>query len=74
MSQSNRPELRPVLTLALQGLLLVASASYLAWLSWGQWCDPLIDFGVQLYLPWRVAEGEILYRDLDYYPGMKGSH
>ena len=29
-------------------------------LSWRRWPDPLIDFGQQLYVPWRLSRGAIL--------------
>lgn len=32
--------------------------------SWRKWPDPLIDFGRELYLPWRISQGAVLYRDL----------
>jgi hypothetical protein len=35
-------------------------------LSWRRWPDVLIDFGMQLYLPWRISEGDVLYRDVMY--------
>ena len=38
-------------------------------LSWRKWTDPLIDFGVQLYLPERLASGDVLYRDVMYLTG-----
>lgn len=34
-----------------------------AW-SWRKWPDPLIDFGRELYLPWQITRGGVLYRDL----------
>jgi hypothetical protein len=34
-----------------------------AW-SWGTWPDPLVDFGRELYVPWRVSEGEVFGRDV----------
>ena len=33
-------------------------------LSWRRWPDILIDYGHELYVPWRIAEGERLYTDL----------
>jgi len=33
--------------------------------SWRRWPDPLIDFGRELYVPWRLAQGAVLYRDAD---------
>lgn len=32
--------------------------------SWLKWPDPIVDFGQQLYVPWRLAAGEKLYRDI----------
>ena len=37
--------------------------------SWAKWPDVLVDFGQQLYLPWRLAEGQRLYADLAYFHG-----
>jgi hypothetical protein len=33
--------------------------------SWRKWIDPMIDFGRELYLPWRISHGAVLYRDVD---------
>jgi hypothetical protein len=40
-----------------------------AWLTWGKWPDLLVDFGEQLYLPWRLSVGSVLYRDVMYLTG-----
>jgi hypothetical protein len=45
--------------LALASLALVFIAT-----SWRKWPDPLIDFGRELYVPWRLANGALLYRDV----------
>lgn len=37
---------------------------YFLTVSWRKWPDPQIDFGTQLYAPWRLAEGDVLYRDV----------
>src|SRR5580765_937542 len=37
--------------------------------TWGTWPDPLVDFGGELYVPWRLAEGDVLYRDVAYFTG-----
>lgn len=42
---------------------VVVFAALLVW-SWRKWPDPLIDFGRELYLPWQINEGRVLYRDL----------
>jgi hypothetical protein len=33
--------------------------------SWRRWPDPLIDFGRELYIPWRLAHGAVFYRDVE---------
>src|SRR5579863_2050175 len=38
-------------------------------LSWETWPDVIIDFGREVYVPWRLSEGEVLYRDLAYFNG-----
>lgn len=42
-------------------LLIFISASILTWKRYG---DPLHDFGMQLYVPWRISLGERLYTDI----------
>lgn len=44
-------------------IVLAATAAGLAW-SWRTWPDPAIDFGRELYVPWRLSEGDALYRDI----------
>jgi hypothetical protein len=41
----------------------------LLWRGWGGWNDVLVDFGRELYVPWRLSEGEVLYRDIAYFNG-----
>lgn len=50
-------------------LILAVIFIIAATLSWRKWTDPLIDFGVQLYLPERLAAGDVLYRDVAYLTG-----
>jgi hypothetical protein len=38
-------------------------AGLLAW-SWRKWPDPLVDFGRELYIPWQITEGKVLFRDI----------
>jgi hypothetical protein len=38
-------------------------AALVAW-SWRKWPDPLIDFGRELYVPWQITRGKVLYRDI----------
>jgi hypothetical protein len=49
--------------------VLAGLVVYFLALSWRKWPDPLIDFGRELYLPWRLAHGAVLYRDVDDFYG-----
>lgn len=40
--------------------------------SWRRWPDALVDFGIQLYTPWRLAQGAVLYRDVNFIPDFYG--
>lgn len=52
------------------GLLIVAAIFiFMVALSWRKWADIVVDFGMQLYVPWRLSEGDVLYRDVMYLPG-----
>jgi hypothetical protein len=46
--------------------LVFASLSF--W-SFGKWTDVQIDFGTELYIPWQLSEGKVLYRDIAYRNG-----
>ena len=37
--------------------------------SWRKWPDILVDFGTELYIPWQLAAGRVLYRDLAHLHG-----
>ena len=43
--------------------LAAVLAALAAW-SWDRWSDVQIDFGNELYVAWRLAHGDLLYRDL----------
>ena len=45
-------------------LWLVALFVGLAAMSWRAWANPIADGGREMYVPWRLAEGEMLYRDV----------
>jgi 4-amino-4-deoxy-L-arabinose transferase-like glycosyltransferase len=44
--------------------VLIAAGLYMAAISWLKWPDLLIDFGAQVYTPWRLSEGQVLYKDI----------
>lgn len=44
----------------------------LAAVSWNRWIEPYVDSGRELMIPWRLARGERLYRDLHFHHGPLG--
>ncbi len=60
---SQQTVVRWVRKLALPAALVGTAAIMLAW-TWGRWPDVVIDFGRELYTAWRLAEGDVLYRDV----------
>src|SRR5579872_5844251 len=59
----------PLLLEAVGGLAVVGFALVLLKASWRTWPEPLVDFGRELYLPWRLSHGAVLYRDVDDFYG-----
>jgi 4-amino-4-deoxy-L-arabinose transferase-like glycosyltransferase len=49
-------------------LVALAFVAMMCW-TWEAWADVIIDFGRELYIPWRLVEGEVLYRDLAHFNG-----
>ncbi|MSR35851.1 MAG: hypothetical protein EXR95_04280, partial [Gemmatimonadetes bacterium] len=49
--------------------MLAAVGLGLATWTWRTWTDPIVDFGRDLYVPWRITEGDRLYRGLAYFNG-----
>ena len=56
----HRDRFRRYAILALHAAVFVA---LIGW-SWRKWPDPLIDFGRELYVPWEITRGRVLYRDI----------
>ena len=48
--------------------LVAVFLALVAW-SWRKWPDVLIDFGRELYVPWQLAAGKVLYADIAYFNG-----
>ena len=38
-------------------------------ISWRKWCEPVVDFGRELYVPWQLMLGKSLYTDVAYFNG-----
>ena len=69
-SRSASARLAPWLHL---GVLAAVFAALFAG-TWGRWPDVLIDFGRELYVPWRMLEGEKLFADLAWFNGPLSPH
>ena len=55
-----------LLSIEISGLCgIVFLAIYCLSVSWRKWCDPQIDYGRELYIPWRIAEGAKWLKDVD---------
>lgn len=49
----------------------IVAATFLvltAW-TWRKWPDILVDFGRELYVPWQLVSGKVLYIDIAYFNG-----
>ncbi|MGP0566086.1 MULTISPECIES: hypothetical protein [unclassified Nitrospina] len=55
-------------------LLITLSYVFMTWVSWRRWPDVIMDFGQQLYVPWMLSEGQVLYRDVVYFHGPLASY
>lgn len=49
--------------------VIVASAAIMLSISWRKWLDTTIDFGRELYIPWMITNGSMLYKDMMYFNG-----
>jgi hypothetical protein len=51
------------------GAVIGAVFAMLTFKTWRRWPDLVIDFGAQLYMPWQISTGAVLYRDVHYLAG-----
>ncbi|MFG0249286.1 MAG: glycosyltransferase family 39 protein [Phycisphaeraceae bacterium JB051] len=66
------PQLSPPLQwrVDLPGLILtLLTIVGMTWWSWLCWCEPITDFGRELYTPWQITQGQVLYRDMALFNG-----
>jgi len=66
--EANAPA-RSHLPFALGGAAVAVCFVYLTVQTWRKWGDMLVDFGVQLYLPWTLSMGAVLYQNVSYLTG-----
>jgi len=46
--------------------ILSAIGAFFLSRTWQKWANPIVDFGREVYIPWRINEGEVLYKDLNF--------
>jgi dolichyl-phosphate-mannose-protein mannosyltransferase len=54
----------PALERWLPAIVITETFLFLAFWTWARCADPQVDFGREVYVPWRLAEGDVLYRDV----------
>ncbi len=59
----------PNVVRAATAAVLLLTGAAMAALTWRGWPDPFVDFGRELYVPWRLAEGDRLYTDVAWFNG-----
>ncbi len=55
-------------------IAIVLLGLFMATISWQKWSDLIIDYGQQLYIPWQLSEGKVLYKDIHYLYGPLSSY
>ena len=50
-------------------LSLVGLFAFFLWKTWLKWPEPMVDFSRYLYIPWRLSEGALLFRDVSCFYG-----
>ncbi len=63
---NQRPLGRVTVELLVVSLLFVAVCGCLLAAGWEKWGEVLIDYGREISIPWRIARGEMLYRDISF--------
>lgn len=56
--------LRQVITNVSSLCILLAIGFFMLFVSWRRWSLIILDFGRELYIPWKLSMGGVLYRDI----------
>ena len=49
--------------------ILILVGGYMLKLSWFKWPDFLVDYGRELYVPWQITQGKVLFADINHLYG-----
>lgn len=55
-------------------MVVALAFAALTFVSWRRWPDLLIDYGRELYVPWQMSLGKVLYVDIAYFNGPLSSY
>jgi hypothetical protein len=56
--------LRQIITNVSSLCILLAIGFFMLFVSWRRWSLIILDFGRELYIPWKLSMGGVLYRDI----------
>jgi hypothetical protein len=72
MTASSLTDLSPraarIVTVFCIGLVTIVTIAMIAWI-WPRCPGAVDDFGREVYVPWQLAQGKVLYRDISYING-----
>src|SRR5580765_6690871 len=69
MDPDLKPDPLPFIRRFIGPLLIALAGAAMAVWTWDSCPDAIVDFGREVYVPWRLSEGEVLYRDINYFNG-----
>ena len=49
---------------ALKAAPVVLAFALMLFVSWRRWADLIVDYGREVYVPWQLSHGSLLYRDI----------
>lgn len=56
--------MRPLVLIFLRLIPVAATFAFMLVLSWRKWADLIVDYGREVYVPWQLSQGSLLYRDI----------
>jgi hypothetical protein len=66
--------MRPGLKNLLKAAPVAAAGVLMLLLSWRRWADLIVDYGREVYVPWQLSQGSLLYRDISSFYGPLSSY
>ncbi len=74
MAQPTQTPVPPLVRRVYPFFAIGLSLELLLYWSWMRWSDPFEDFGREIYVPWMLSQGKLLYRDVSFYSGPLSSY